>query len=791
MDNKLKTLILSAIFHDFGKFLQRNRIFFNREKHTFLGEIFANFFSADRPIKRFVENYSFGIKDFDNFESVRKIILLHHDGQNEDAFNLNLNDEEKEILEIIKKADRLAATTQRDILPERLSPQNIDVCQKDIFPFIFLDDKKNLKNYFHKISALYEIKNLMPLTEEYINEKQNQKDYERLIDNDNLGYFLRKIFLLKKIDFLTFLYHIDDIFEIFLTLIPEDRRDKYQLNSLYDHLRLTAAFSLIIYFNELNRKKGINEPDIFHYLNFDISGIQKFIFNIKIKKAAKILRGRSLFIQLLAETLAFNLLKKTNLIPQLVIGSWGGNVSIFLPPDKEVLDQVDNFFVEVNRVLLKNFGLLIRLNDFRKKIKLNPDSFADEFIADLYRLNQKNVKSNLFFSIGDLNEEIKPKKVDDSSLCDFCENPSEFELKEGLKSCSDCNNFLLLSEKITKGKIFGYDLFNNQVLDNLNNKSNEAVLFLKPFNNLTKQKEKKSQYFAEFPSKTIYYQVDNPRKSFEEMAINKKSAPVLLYLKGDIDNMSLILSQGLKFREDAGKKTFRLTDFIHFARRINLFFQNYLPFIISENNELKEEIYTIFSGGDDFFLVGHWEKMLQFLGIFDYEFKKFFCNNEKITLSLGGVLAKPNDPLFLISEKVEDKLKEAKKIKNRFAFLYSNLDLQSWGKIIDYSKKLSLSSASNSFFYKVFRITDYLKSPDKDSYRKTVAFQKIAYFYYRLIENFDDKKKEEDKVFIEIFNKILTIPRAELNKEESLFLENLKTVINLVLLYRRGGEENG
>ncbi len=786
MDNKLKILVLSALFHDFGKFLQRNKDFIS-ENHSYLSEIFVNFFNpGEERVKKFLGKDLLTFKDFSDFNSVKKIISLHHERQDE-IIEKELSQEQKEILEILKKADNLAAATQRDIFKHESKP-SYEVNQKDIFPYIFSDEKNQLPDYFHRISALYEIERLIPQAEGDLNPNRNKIDYGKLIDNENLGFFLKNILNLEQVDFLTFLYHIDDLFEIFLTHIPEDRRDIYQLNSLYDHIKLTAAFAFIYYYGEK-----------FHFLSFDIAGIQKFIFNIKSKKAGKILRGRSLFIQVLQDSITFDLIKQNNLIPQLVINNWGGNVSLLLPEKPQIFDNVETFFSTINKKILVDFGLQIRINNFKQAIPFNKKSIIEATSGQNNKLYEKKIDEKIFFQIDELNNGLKPQEVDDSSLCDFCDNPCDPKLtkkddfnNEEIKSCPQCHLFLELSQKILSKKPFAYDFNNKKILDIENEKNIDSqYLFLKPFLNLKGQMDTGGKYFSSFPSKTIYYSVVNPKKSFSDIAKESTGAKVLAYLKGDVDNMSLIISQGLKFREDENnERGYRLTDYLHFARRINFFFQNYLSYLICDDQRFKEKIYIVFSGGDDFFLIGPWSNILEFVIYLNDQFKKFTCYNPQLTISLGATLAKPDDPIFLISEKVEEELKNAKKTKNSFSFLYSSLPVDNWQKIKDWAFNLASSYISTSFFYKVFKIADYLERPDNENYQKAVALQKIAYFYYRLIDAFDDEEKEKNKFFIDIFNKILTIPRESLVGDDQLFLENLKTIINLVLLYRRGGEEN-
>lgn len=776
----LKNLLLASFFHDIGKFIQRGEKF--KKTHYSLSLLFS--YIVGKKIK-------YSIKEID-WDIVAQLAGYHHEKELlRDDKNFNY------LWQIIKKADDLAAETQRDTNKLSFNPSEIN--QHDIFPLLFLKEKLEPQVFLHEIHPLYELEKFMP--RDYIPQEDNQRNYRLYLGEKEMGFFLKSI-LEKKTppSFLNFLYALDDIFYIFYTQIPEDSRDIYQLNSLYDHLKLTCLFSFLYYFGES-----------FYVLKVDIAGIQKFIFDIKSTKAAKILRGRSLFIQILTDILAHNLIVNLELIPQVVVDNFGGNLTLFLPKKPKILEKVDQLIKETAYFYLLNFDLALRVNNYHKEIPLNKESIINLYDKDQplsKEVNEKGFFNQIFFNLEQLNNKLQPEEVDDTSLCDFCQRPRNLKKiinigKEKLITCDQCFLFYHLSENIIKDrKPFYIDLEKLSLETNLE-KEDDKFLFFKPYRNLIKQREKNKDYFLSSPSKTLYYDVINAGgKSFEELVLEKKSAPLLLYLKGDVDNMARILDEGFNFRRNDQKNSDKkfpraLTDILHFSRRINIFFQNYLPFLIEKTN-YKDKIYLVYSGGDDFFMIGHWLEILEFIFFhFHPAFKKFVCNNPKTTYSLGGVLAKPNDPLFLMTEKVEEKLTLAKKTvtgdgkKGKFAFLYSILEIGQWQKLMEHALLINKSQVTNSFLYKVFKLTDYFADP-KNNYQQAISFQKITYFFYRMINKENFLKNKNNQEFITFFKEILSIPRDD-NQELRFKRENLKSIINLALLLRRkeGGERNG
>lgn len=777
MKKERKNLILAAFFHDVGKFIQRSKKF--EETHAQLSELFT------QVINKKLGQKNTPISDELDFNFIAKLSSIHHEQIN------NLNNDEQKWLTIIQRADRLAAATQREIKKTMIDdPTRVN--QNDIFSFIF-GQSSSAGRFVHQIHGLYEIDRLMPISESDQILLNNLASYRSLLDKKNFGYFLTSL-LSQKRDFLSFLYSLDEIFHLVYTQIPEDRRDEYQLNSLYDHLKLTTLFSYLFSYSEH-----------FYPLTFDIEGIQKFIFDIKAKKAAKILRGRSLFIQILTEMIIFDLIKRFDLIPQVVINNAGGNVLMFLPQKDDLPMKLNNYLFQLSAFLLTQFSLGLRVNDFTISYPLNKTTIESLFLKQLstddttkgktinQNISLKKSLKELVFELKAINDQIRPEPVNDSSLCDFCQNPlsKKYSTPEE-KKCHQCHLYLTLSRLILEEKPIKTELNLEKKQINLDSYlpgKEKNIFVIKPFKNLLNQKDQLKNYFPIPASKTIFYTVTTPKNlSFEDMVKNKDSAPLLLYLKGDVDNMSEIITHGFNFRSQSkeNKKGAVLTDLIHFSRRINLFFQNYLPYLIERDEKFKNDIYLVYSGGDDFFLIGYWATVLEFIFQLKEEFKKFVCFNERIHFSLGGFLAKPNDPVFLMSEKVEKKLKEAKNGgKNRFSFLFSNTDIDNWQKIFQMAREINDAQVSDSFFYKVFRIADYLLN-QKNFYQKAVGFYKICYHYYRLL----DSNKDISHSFKNFFNQVLTVPKKS-DQEIDLYRENLKTMVNLILLWRRkGGEKN-
>ena len=158
--------------------------------------------------------------------------------------------------------------------------------------------------------------------------------------------------------------------------IPSNTTDMENV-SLFEHLKTTAAFADCLYLyeqenpddfvfsnNRLTIKENV-KPVIL--LGGDLSGIQKFIYNIASRKAAVSLKGRSFYLQLLIDSIIQRIISHENIKATLshVVYSSGGKFYMLLPNTDNVKNAIANLKVEVeNELWEKHHGQLIVNIDF-------------------------------------------------------------------------------------------------------------------------------------------------------------------------------------------------------------------------------------------------------------------------------------------------------------------------------------------------------------------------------------------------------------------------------------------
>jgi len=128
-------------------------------------------------------------------------------------------------------------------------------------------------------------------------------------------------------------------------------------------------------------------------------------------------------------------------------------------------------------------------------------------------------------------------------------------------------------------------------------------------------------------------------------------------LKLDVDNLGSIFGFGFAENKTVSKIT-------TLSRMMSLFFEGYINQIVKDM-EMENYIYIVYSGGDDTFLLGTWDKVLFLASELRKRFGEYVCNNEKITFSAGIGIFDKRYPVINSIEVSEASLNKAKLLKYR------------------------------------------------------------------------------------------------------------------------------
>jgi len=530
----------------------------------------------------------------------------------------------------------------------------------------------------------------------------------------------------------------------------------------------------------------------------DISGIQTYIFDITSSAAggiARRLRARSLFVQLCSEVAAHKILHRFQLPLWNVLMNSGGNFYLLLPNLPETRAMLEETQEEIDRWFLRNLNAELALNlayyafsDDGFKPGSTPQSGFSHVLYEVKtRLNQR--KQNRFAHI--LHDEdvwreqdfIIPVSFEGRTACQSCHKYPAQATGEGL--CFNCQREGELGASMPRAKYISF--FNDDAggrLPILNYsasiesqpprakrpylvmKLNDAELTDVPAHPAA------SKYMA-----TYVAQANGQTQTFEDIANKSDGQSLLGFLKADVDRLGELFVFGLKTNSvDTISRQATL------SRLLDTFFTGWLESLVSSN---FQDCYTVFSGGDDLFFVGPWDKIISLAEQINTDFIKFTCNLQ-LTISASIVITKPNYPVARVSEMVDNALRKSKDSgRNRITTLDNTLTWSDWAAVRkewDYVRDIVADSSRvpSAFLYKLLSFSEMWKQYQNGD---VIGLRYHPLLSYNITRNLNAKKTPE---LYSWTAKLLKWPPGE---QEQMLLDNLGLLATLCLYSRQGGRQ--
>lgn len=221
-------------------------------------------------------------------------------------------------------------------------------------------------------------------------------------------------------------------------------------------------------------------------------------------------------------------------------------------------------------------------------------------------------------------------------------------------------------------------------------------------------------------------------KSFEELCDGDLNA--IGAFKADVDGMGAFI-QNSRIGDS-------YANFDMFAKNIDAFFSLYIPQIIQ--SEFKNS-YVVFAGGDDLFIIGQWQSILELARRIRAEFMEFIRLKE-LSISFGIALFKPSKPVNFLAYELENLLKSSKNLDGKDAITLFNNSVK-WTEYIEvYSQILGVmdnldSDDKTAFYYRILEICDMSnRLQSKFSPQDAMWRSKLNYSYNRNIKFCDEKR---------------------------------------------------
>lgn len=512
--------------------------------------------------------------------------------------------------------------------------------------------------------------------------------------------------------------HFTSLWERFTSAIPAATVGKVIPDvSLYDHSRATAALATALYryhqatdtLNETAVKAATSQK--FLLITGDFYGIQNFIFSSggsTNKAAAKLLRGRSFAVSILSELASDRLCRTLGLPPTSILLDAAGKFTLIAANLPETIAALTAVEGELNHWLMKQYYGEVSIGF--SSVLASPDDFATGKFPDLWERLGKAADLKKYRKFDLANAGVVDGYLDSFdnalSICPFCgKRPAALKTKgdhylgDNETSCLICRDHIHLGAWLTKSKTLaviaaGVNFAGNRLLEPLfgcyqlsfdldQGTSDElskkgallrvvalaragetvsktfAVRYISGYVPVYAESDKDDTRFNNEElggggdAKTFSHIAKYARNHRTDTDDKLSGVEALGVLKADVDNLGKLFACGLP------KERLNLSRLATFSRQLNSFFALYLPGLLATDVRFQN-IYTVFAGGDDLFLIGPWNRIVEFAGELQLQFARFASGNKDITISAGITVDKPGVPVPTIAAQAEKALEAAK-----------------------------------------------------------------------------------------------------------------------------------
>lgn len=476
-----------------------------------------------------------------------------------------------------------------------------------------------------------------------------------------------------------------EVMEANLTYIPSSTSMNERADiSLYDHVKLTAALASCIsrYVQEKNTDnlkeylfvhgKDFEAEEAFLLFSMDISGIQKFIYTIATKKALRTLRARSFYLEILMEHMIDSLLEKNGLSRANLIYSGGGHCYLLLPNTENVKKAVDDYLEEMNTWFREQFGTALYVAGAYEPcsslaLQNRPQGSYSQIYRNLGRkISKKKLNRYTAQEIISLNNYVPE---DYTRECSVCKRPGKVD-EEGV--CDFCRKMEQLSKYVLYGRFFsvlkgeteeGVPLPGNCTLvcDN----EDEVKKRMENDSGFVRVYAKNEMFSGKHIATKLWVGDYTTGQSFEEFAKEAKGIERIGVLRADVDNLGEAFVFGFENEKNADKYV-TLSRTAVLSRQLSCFFKLYIRNFLENGTfdmeggkkKAKRKATIIYSGGDDVFIVGCWEEILELAVDLKKGFEKY--TQGTLTISAGIGFYESGYPISVIAEETGEMEEQSK-----------------------------------------------------------------------------------------------------------------------------------
>lgn len=497
--------------------------------------------------------------------------------------------------------------------------------------------------------------------------------------------------------------------------------------SLYDYARTKAALA------------AAGEQAIL--VGGDLSGVQDFIYTIAANRAAKSLRGRSFYLQMLTDALAGWVLQQAGMPNTNLLYSGGGRFYVIVPA--ACYDQLAQWRRALGQFLLNvhDGELYIALggatiadaaNNFEALFRAVNDQVTADKRRRFATLDQQELQTKLFTPRGHRGNEddrcatcgyMGPSSQfmpdeDEGKICRLCASTIKlgFSLHDAQFLCisQPQPNLAAVKDRANaKDILAGLGLqaeicFDQQELItylNRNSAQSIHVQIIRPFTgDLAMLSQLRADYrqhvFSMHPIVNVTPKAPNGEvKSFDQLAKASRGIKRFGVLRMDVDDLGDIFGYSL-----AKASLARISNL---SAAFSRFFEGWVGEICRDQNIAQSvylsdqaptsqaQIYSVYSGGDDLFLVGSWDVLAHVANRIQHDLQRYTGYNQLIHVSAGLSLHTEKFPLYQAAKLAHHALDRAKDAaprpiirKNALDFLDQTIAWEAYPALLNWHQRL-------------------------------------------------------------------------------------------------------
>lgn len=447
--------------------------------------------------------------------------------------------------------------------------------------------------------------------------------------------------------------------------------------SLASHLHLAAAFAAALAHDEIAELTA-DEPAAGLVMG-DLSGIQEFLHTVPAKGAARSLRARSFYLQLLSLVAARFVALRCGMPAPAVVMHAGGNFLVVVP--KSQLARVAEVRLSLERAIFRAHGP--RLAVALATTEVSPTQL-DDFLAVRRRLAEalSTQKGQRYAASAEALGLFKPRPIAPvGQACRACGRDAEEWGDEGEgRLCSFCASVQAIGQRLPTERFLtiedhqpyatgGWDqvfaalgvrvqLWGDRppapfagavfALDHSALQDMSCARYL-PVGRAV------PRYLREEPDlvETTRMHRAGELLDFDAIAGRSPGRPTLAVAKVDVDDLGLVLQQ-----QFVGPRRASPSRYAAFSTYLSLFFEGY----VNERAASRHfpSVYMVYAGGDDLLCAGPLDEVLRFLLEARTDFGRWAGHNPALHFSAGISVSDAHRPIVAGLEEAELLLVQSK-----------------------------------------------------------------------------------------------------------------------------------